>query len=161
MSEDIKDAVVERQLIVFNIGEEEFGFDINDVREIIKLVEITKIPDIEDYFKGIINLRGNVIGVIDLAKKLHMQEKAVDDRTRIIVVEVGEDQVGLLVDEVSEVLRINSDKIEPAPALITNKVHADYISGVGILDDRMIILLDIRALLGEKIIEQLKEISKK
>ncbi|PLW80797.1 chemotaxis protein CheW, partial [Candidatus Woesearchaeota archaeon] len=105
MPEETKSAVYERQLIVFNISDEEFGFDINDVREIIKLVDITKIPDIEDYFKGIINLRGNVIGVIDLAKKLHMQEKEVDDKTRIIVVEVGEDQVGLLVDEVSEVLR--------------------------------------------------------
>ena len=158
---DETSAVVERQLIVFNVDGEEFGFDIDDVREIIKMVDITKVPDISEHFKGIINLRGNIISVIDLAKKLKLASKENDGDTRIIVVEAFDNTVGLLVDSVSEVLRIKSDKIEDAPQLISDKIHIDYIEGVGIVDKRLIILIDIKKMLGTQDIEQIKKLSKK
>lgn len=156
-----KKSIFERQLIVFNIAEEEFGFEIDDVREIIKMVDITKIPDIAEHFKGMINLRGKIIGVMDLAKKLKLASKEYNADTRIIVVEVANNTVGLLVDSVREVLRITSDKIEAAPQLISDKIHVDYIEGVGIVDQRLIIIIDIKKMLGTKDLAQIESISKK
>ena len=120
------------QLVGFTLGEEDFGVDILNVQEINRMTEITKIPSTPEFVKGVINLRGNVIPVIDLRNRLGMLEKEHDKQTRIIVADVGERTVGLVVDAVSEVIRMNSSLVEPPPELIggTNNKR-DYIKGVG------------------------------
>ncbi len=130
------------QLVTFRMGNEEFALDILKVQEINRIVDITGVPKAPDFVKGVINLRGRVIPVVDIRKKFHLKIKAVTKETRIIVVNIMSKTIGLIVDSVSEVLRIDSNTIQPPPPLIAG-LDSDYIKGVGKLDDRLIILLDI------------------
>jgi len=134
---------LERQLVVFKVADEEFGVDINDVREIIKMGDVTKIPNTPDYILGVINLRGRIIVVIDFAKKMSLKSKERDKNTRVIIIDVEGNTIGMIVDSCNEVLRITGDKIEPPPPTITQKIDADYIEGVGIIGDRLLILLNL------------------
>ena len=134
------------QLVTFNIAEEEFGVDILSVQEIIRLMQITAVPRAPTCIEGVINLRGKVIPVIDMRKRFNLPAIERDSRTRIIVMEFGAKIVGFLVDAVSEVLRIPADTVEAAPAVVSG-VGSEYIKGVGKLDDRLLILLDLDSLL--------------
>ncbi|MDR2696391.1 MAG: chemotaxis protein CheW [Deltaproteobacteria bacterium] len=134
------------QLVTFNIAEEEFGVDILSVQEIIRLMQITAVPRAPACIEGVINLRGKVIPVIDMRKRFNLPAIERDSRTRIIVMEFGPKIVGFLVDAVSEVLRIPASTVEPAPAVVSG-VGSEYIKGVGKLDDRLLILLDLDSLL--------------
>ena len=147
----------EVQLVVFKIGEEEFGVEINQVREIVKLVSITRMPKAPVFIEGVVNLRGQIITVIDLAKRLELPSTGKTDSTRIMVVEVGEDTVGMIVDSVSEVLRLSTDNIEDTPSLIDTEVHEQYLRGVGKSEDRLLILLDLNEVLST---EEIKHMSK-
>ncbi|MFH1092894.1 MAG: chemotaxis protein CheW [Candidatus Omnitrophota bacterium] len=147
----------EVQLVVFKIGDEEFGVEINQVREIVKLVSITRMPKAPVFIEGVVNLRGQIITVIDLAKRLDLPSTGRTDSTRIMVVEVGEDTVGMIVDSVSEVLRLSTDNIEDTPALIETEVHEKYLRGVGKSEDRLLILLDLNEVLST---DEIKHISK-
>ena len=151
----------ERQIVVFNLGKEEFGVNINEVREIIRMEQITKIPNTSEYIEGVINLRGGIIVVIDLAMKLGLPNKETDNNTRIIVIEVDKNTVGMVVDSATEVLRLSADQIEPAPTVITQKIDSDYIEGVGILDERLLILLDLAKVLKSKEIGNLQKLQEK
>jgi purine-binding chemotaxis protein CheW len=146
----------ERQLVVFSLGNEEFGVDISDVREIIKLESITRIPNSASYIDGILNLRGKIIVVIDLGRKLSLIGLARNANTRVIVTEIKGNAIGFIVDNCNEVLRLTGDKIEPAPKIITDKINSDYIQGVGILEGRMIILIDLGKIITD---EQMENIS--
>jgi len=148
--------VNERQIVIFNLGKEEFGVNINEVREIIRMEQITNIPNTSEYIEGVINLRGGIIVVIDLAMKLGLPTKKSDNNTRIIVIEVNKNTVGMVVDSATEVLRLKGDQVEPAPAVITEKINSDYIEGVGILDERLLILLDLARVLQAKDIEHVQ-----
>ncbi len=130
------------QLVTFKLGNEEFALDILKVQEINRMVEITKVPKAPDFVEGVINLRGRVIPIVDIRKKFHLNIKEATKETRIIVVNIMSKTIGLIVDSVSEVLRINSSTIQPPPPLIAG-LDSDYIKGVGKLDERLIILLDI------------------
>lgn len=134
------------QLVSFNIGEEEFGVDILKVQEIIRLVEITRVPNAPDFVEGVINLRGKVIPVIDLRKRLGLSSIAANSDTRIVVVEIDTKIIGFLVDCVNEVLRISKSITEPPPAIIAG-IDADYITAIGKLEDRILILLDLEKIL--------------
>ena len=137
------------QLVVFQLGGEEFGVEIMQVQEIIRMPEITRIPQSPEYVEGVINLRGKIIVVINLDTRFDLNSKELDDDSRIIIVEVGDDVVGMVVDSVSEVLRLATSSVEPAPELISAKIKADYLKGVGKLDDRLLILLDLERVLSE------------
>ncbi|MGD9779240.1 chemotaxis protein CheW [Methanomethylovorans sp.] len=137
------------QLVVFQLGEEEFGLEIMQVQEIIRIPEITRIPHSPDYVKGVINLRGKIITVINLDTRFGMEQKVHDDNSRIIVAEVDENVVGMVVDSVSEVLRLPLSTVEPVPEIISTKINANYLKGVGKLEDRMLILLDITKVVME------------
>ncbi|MBI4804786.1 MAG: chemotaxis protein CheW [Desulfovibrio sp.] len=137
------------QLVTFTISNEEFGLDILRVQEIIRTMEITKVPRAPDFVEGVINLRGKVIPIIDLRKRFGMESKKHDSQTRIIVVEIHSMIVGFVVDSVSEVLRIQSSTVEPPPAVVSG-VESEYISGVGKLEDRLLILIDLDKLLSEE-----------
>ncbi len=130
------------QLVSFKIGSEEFGVDILKVQEINRMVEITKVPQAPHYVEGVINLRGKVIPIVNLRKRFNLELKEYDKNTRIVVVDIGGNIMGMVVDSVSEVLRLPSDTIEPAPEIATG-VNSEYIKGVAKLEDRLLIFLDL------------------
>jgi len=132
----------ELQLVSFNIGSEEFGVDILKVQEINRMVEITKVPQAPHYVEGVINLRGKVIPIIDLRKRFSLELKEQDKNTRIVVVDIGGNIMGMIVDSVSEVLRLPANTIEPPPDLVTG-INSEYINGVAKLEDRLLIFLDL------------------
>ena len=155
MSEDISIHDTESsgdllQLAIFQLAGEEFGVDIMQVQEIIRMPTITRIPQSPGYVEGIINLRGKIIVVINLDTRFSMNSKDLDDNSRIIVVEIGETVVGMIVDSVSEVIRLPMKNVEPAPEMVSTKIHADYLKGVGKIDERLLILLDLEKVLSEE-----------
>jgi len=131
------------QLVTFKLENDEFGVDILKVQEINRMMSITKIPNAPAFTEGVINLRGKIIPIIDLRKKLGFESKVYDKSTRIIVVELDGIVLGFVVDSVSEVLRIPRDTIEPPPSIIGN-IESDFIEGVGKLQDRLLILLELK-----------------
>jgi len=137
------------QLVTFNISNEEFGIEILKVQEIIRLMEITRVPRAPDFVEGVINLRGKVIPIVDLRRKFGMAAHPHDSQTRIVVVDLSGTIVGFIVDSVSEVLRIDSSTVEPPPQIVSG-VDSEYISGVGKLDDRLLILIDLDKLLSRE-----------
>jgi purine-binding chemotaxis protein CheW len=149
----------ELQLVVFNIGKEEFGVEIMRVQEIIRMTSITGIPQAPDYIRGIINLRGKIIVVLNLNVIMGMETKEQDENTRIIVANIDETVMGFIVDSVSEVIRLPEKNVEQAPAVIANKIGTEYVMGVGKMDDRLLILLDIDRVLGKNQLLGVQEIS--
>ncbi len=145
------------QLVTFSTGEEEFGVDILRVQEIIRTMAITKVPKAPEFVEGVINLRGKVIPIIDLRRRFGLQSKAHDKHTRIIVIEINTMIVGFVVDSVSEVLRIPASTVEPPPPVVAG-LESEYISGVGKLEDRLLILLDLDRLLSRADIEALGQL---
>jgi purine-binding chemotaxis protein CheW len=138
------------QLVSFNIGTEEFGVDILKVQEINRMVDITRVPRSPDFVEGIINLRGKVIPIIDIRKRFNMALAEHDKNTRIVVVDIEGQVMGMIVDSVSEVLRLPASTIE-APPEVVSSVDSDYIRGVAKLEDRLLIYLDLsRILSGEE-----------
>ncbi len=137
----------EIQLVVFKLGREEYGVSILQVQEITRITEITRVPHSPDYIKGVMNLRGSVLPVIDLKKRLNLPPQDYTDDTRIIIIKVEDVTVGMIVDAVSEVTTIDQSSIEP-PQAVVGGIAADYLSGVGKLDNRLLILLNTDAIIG-------------
>ncbi len=152
---------LEGKYLTFVLGKEEYGVGILKVREIIGVMEITAVPHTLPYVKGVINLRGRVIPVLDLRLKFGMAAKEYDERTCIIVVEIegpsGPIQVGLLVDSVSEVLNVTAAEIEPPPAFGTH-LDADYILGMAKAKGHVQILLDADRVVGKGVLETLETV---
>ena len=146
------------QLVSFKIGEEEFGVDILKVQEINRMLDVTRVPNAPEYIDGVINLRGKVIPIINLRRRFGMDRKERDKNTRIVVVELVGKIVGFVVDAVHEVLRIPSGVTEPPPSLVGG-VQAEYITAVGKLDDRLLILLDLEKVLQENPQEDLAHVA--
>lgn len=135
------------QLVTFKLGDEEYAVDILKVQEINRMVEITTVPNTPAFIEGVINLRGKVIPVVNLRSKFGLGPKDIDSQSRIMVVNVGA-TIGLVVDSVSEVLRLPADTVEAPPAM-TSGIDSEYIKGIGKLEDRLLILLDIDRLIGK------------
>jgi purine-binding chemotaxis protein CheW len=135
------------QLVSFHVGGEEFGLDILRVQEIIRIQSLTRVPNSPDFVDGVINLRGKIIPVIALRKRFGLENHAHDKQTRIVVIEVNGNVLGFIVDSVSEVLRIPADTVEAPPRL--GKIEREYVSGVGKLDNRLLILLDVDRRMSE------------
>ena len=151
LQESVSDAgkINDRQLVIFKIAGEEFGVDINEVKEIIRWTDVTRIPNTDAYIKGVINLRGSIVVVNDLAMKMGLPSKEIDDDTRILVVEVGNNTVGMIVDSATEVLRLDAEKVKDAPSMITSGIDSSFIDGVGVLgEDRLLTLLDLSKVMG-------------
>jgi purine-binding chemotaxis protein CheW len=130
------------QVVSFALGSEEYGVDIAQVQEINRMVTVTHVPQAAQFMEGVINLRGRLIPIIDLRTRFGMERAERTKNTRIVVTEIGSKRLGMVVDSVSEVLRIPVEQIEDAPDLVAG-VDTEYIRGVGKLDDRLIILLDL------------------
>ena len=145
------------QVVSFRIGTEEYGVDIAQVQEIIRLVEITHVPRAPHFMEGVINLRGQLIPIIDLRTRFGMERIDATKSTRIIVTEIGSKRVGIVVDSVSEVLNIPLENIEEAPEMIAG-VGTEYIQGVGKMNDRLIIMLDLTMVITTDEKQQLESI---
>jgi purine-binding chemotaxis protein CheW len=138
----------EKQLVVFNLAAEAYGVDIGAVREIIRMQQITKVPRTPEFVEGVINLRGKVIPVIDLRKRFAMEVGEQSKENRIVVVDIGGQDIGVIVDAVNEVLRISGDSVEP-PASVITTADSVYLLGIAKLEERLIILLDLQKVLSE------------
>ena len=147
------------KFLTFQLKEEEYGLEILKVREIMGIMDITTVPQTPAYVKGVINLRGQVIPVIDLRLKFGMEEGEYDKRTCIVVVNVDGLQMGIVVDTVSEVMDIESSDIEATPSFGT-KLHTDYILGMGKVQGEVKILLDIGEVLNSEDMVMMEEIAK-
>lgn len=130
-------------LVAFRLNNEEFAVPILDVREIIRTEQVTPVPHAPSFVEGVINLRGQIIPVIDLRKRFNLAAKTADEDTRVMVIELGTQVVGLIVDSVSEVTRIPSDTVAPPPPLVAGGIGAEYIKGISHHDKRMTILVDM------------------
>jgi purine-binding chemotaxis protein CheW len=137
---------MEHQLVVFELANEFYGIDIAVVESIIKMQTITQLPQTPAYIKGVTNLRGTVLPVIDLRIRFGMEIQNDTKQTRVIIVTMGDIKVGLMVDGVSEVLRISDESIEPLPPMV-NSVNSDFLKGIVRLEDRLIILLEVEKVL--------------
>jgi purine-binding chemotaxis protein CheW len=137
------------QLVSFRLAQEEYGIEITRVQEIILMGDITRIPQTPDYVKGLINLRNTVIPVVDLRLRFGLPSQEPTDETRIMVVNITGKTIGVIVDAVSEVLRISGDQISPAPPTVSG-LGRDYLNGLVNLENRLLILLNIDKMLGEE-----------
>ena len=137
----------ELKLIIFKLGREEYGMDILKVQEIKRMMSITRVPSTPSFIKGVINLRGSVLPVIDLRTRLGLFEAELTEAARIIVVLVNEGVVGFIVDEVVEVTTINPQNVEAVQTL-SNGLSAEYISGIAKADARLYIMLNPDAIVN-------------
>ncbi|MFN3383316.1 MAG: chemotaxis protein CheW [Archaeoglobaceae archaeon] len=144
------------QVIVFKLGEERYGVDISQVREIIRPTQITRIPNAPDFVEGVINLRGQITTIVNLRKRFGMPPTPIDNDTRIIVVEYNNAVLGMMVDTVNEVKYLSQKDIEPLPSIITSREEAKFLKGVGKLPDGLLILIDLNKVLNEGEVERLR-----
>ncbi|NLK43493.1 MAG: purine-binding chemotaxis protein CheW [Tissierellia bacterium] len=150
--------MAENQYVVFKLGKSEFGIDIMNVKEIGPYEEAVSLPNTPSFIEGVINYRGKVIPVINLIKRLGLGEKNITKDTRIIVITLNEKEVGFIVDEASQTIRVSDEQIDPAPSFISG-VDKRYISGVGKLDDkRLLILIDLEKVLTDDEIEEIEKL---
>lgn len=146
----------ELQIVIFGLGSEEYGVDISSLREIIRMVEITRIPKLPDFIEGVINLRGQTTTVIDLRKRFDM-DPTLDDSSRIIIADLKGESIGMIVDSVSEVKSISLDDIDSVPSIKDTRTQ-DYLKGICKLGDRIIIFLDHEKILNELELAQAEKV---
>lgn len=144
------------KFLTFHLANEDYGIEIRYVTEIIGIQKITEVPDMPDFVRGVINLRGKVIPVMDVRTRFHLPPREYDDRTCIIVVNINEMAVGLVVDKVNEVADIPESQIEPAPR--SARGNGRYIKGMGKIGEEVKILLDVSRLLGESELGQMDDV---
>ena len=145
------------QIVGLRIGQETYGVPISLVREIVRVPEITAVPNAQQYVEGVINLRGKVISVVDLRKRFGETNLEAGKKNRIVVVELQSRTVGLIVHSASEVLKIPPSDIEPPGSVFLNAEN-DYVTGVGKLNNRLVILIDLNKLLSKSELRHLDEI---
>ncbi|MBD8068278.1 chemotaxis protein CheW [Bacillus sp. PS06] len=138
--------LVASKVIVFELENEEYVIPVEKVRSIERLQKITRVPRTKKFIKGVINLRGVITPIIDLRKLFDMDERPYSDHTRIIIITQEDYEVGLIVDAANDVLDLPSDSIEPQPDVV-GAVKVDYIDGVAMIDDRLLILLNLEQVL--------------
>jgi purine-binding chemotaxis protein CheW len=158
MPDEVKRTGDEVQLVLFELEDETYAIEIHQVREIIKLIDITPVPRTPTFIRGIINLRGKIVIVTDIKERFNLKKNR--QGTHIVIVDVDGNTFGIIVDDVSRVLRIMRDDIKETPSIITEKIHAKYAKGVVILDDKLVILLDPSALYSEDEFAELGETRK-
>lgn len=155
--EEDDDASQENKYLLFELGDEEYGVNIAMVQSIEELQKIVGVPDMPVYVKGVINLRGKVIPVVDLRIKFHMAEREYDDRTCMIITRLDHNDVGFIVDTVSEVEDIPEKNIEPAPKFESEKRDNRYIAGIGKVGEEVKILLDVAKVISSSELEEITE----
>ena len=151
------------QLISFKLGSEAYCIPINKVLEVNRKVKITLVPNSPDFIEGIINLRGQIVPVIDLAKRFSLisdQHLSSASESRIVIVESSQQRVGFIVDEVQEVMRLHESSVKAAPALLATQIERDYIAGVVVKGEALIIILDVDRVFASHELSALGQVSK-
>jgi purine-binding chemotaxis protein CheW len=151
------ETATEKKVIVFQLKDEEFAVSVQQIGSIERIQTITRVPNTAKFVKGVINLRGIVTPIIDLRSRLGIEETEYNESTRIIIVYLDDMEVGLIVDAANDVIDISTDIIEPAPEVI-GVVNQDYIEGVAKLENRLLILLDLKRILTTEEISELKTV---
>lgn len=146
---EITKRTTDNQYVVFKLGEEYYGVDIYKVKIIERISDFTRVPNAPEYVTGVMNLRGDVVTVIDLRKRLNYESFEISNDSRIIIVTVNEMEVGLIVDSSSEVLQLDNEVVDKPPTIGEN-ISDDFVSGIGKKDGRLIILLDLEKVLNIK-----------
>ncbi len=154
MVTEIEQTGIERQLVVFDLAGQQYGVDINTVREIIRMTEITHVPDAPPSIEGVINLRGGVIPVVDLRKRFGLRVTSVTSQSRVLVVELEGDNAYVVVDAVAEVLRIPASSIENTTSLVTT-ADSYYIDGIAKVEEELLILLNLTKALSAEALAKL------
>lgn len=157
MTQDISDTIQDQQVVVFELAGQVYGIDIARVFEIIRMESLTAIPRAPEFVEGVINLRGQIIPVIDLRKRFSLPKA---ERTRsscIIIVEMNEMQVGLIVDAVLEVMHLGADNIKPPPPAVAGGVDAAFLQGIALIKERLVVVLAVDNILFKKERELLKK----
>ncbi len=144
------------QVIVFRLGDERYGVEISQVREIIRPTQITRIPNAPDFVEGVINLRGQITTIVNLRKRFGMEAKPIDNDTRIIVVEHDNAVIGMMVDSVNEVKYLSEKEIESLPSIITSRSEVKFLKGIGKLPDGLMILIDLNKVLSDDEVEKFR-----
>jgi purine-binding chemotaxis protein CheW len=142
------------RLVSFNLENEEYGVEVLKVREIIRMPNITRVPNTPHYVEGVINLRGKVIPIISLRKRFNLNSSEADSRTRIMVMDMTNNLTGFVVDSVAEVIRVSSEEIQPAPPVISGNIEQECLSGVINRADRLLVLLDLERMFSREEQEQ-------
>ncbi|HYE36806.1 chemotaxis protein CheW [Methylocaldum sp.] len=137
------------QWVTFRLGEETYGINVMQVQEVLRITEIAPVPGAPDYVVGIINLRGNVVTVIDTRKRFGLFPKEPDDASRIVIIEAEDQVIGILVDSVAEVVELRASEIESAPS-VGNEESARYIQGVTSHNGELLILVDLNRFLSDE-----------
>lgn len=140
--------MAENQFVIFRLGDERYAVDILNVGGISEFREVTKVPNAPYFIDGIINLRGDIIPIINLKKRFNIPEKQADSDTRIIINNIAGKDVGFVVDEASQVIKIDDAEIEDAPDIIKGS-DRQYIQGVGKVNEQIVILLNLEKILNE------------
>lgn len=146
-------------LVGFRIGKETFAVPIGVVHEIVRVPEITAVPDAPSYVEGVINLRGKIVSVVDLRKRFGERDVIASKKNRVLVVEVEGKLVGLVVDAASEVLKVPHSEVEAAPSNLFHDGEENYVTGVGKLNGRLVILVDLTRILGKNELKRIAECS--
>ncbi|MBP5462424.1 MAG: chemotaxis protein CheW [Lachnospiraceae bacterium] len=137
------------QYIVINIGDEQYGIDIKYVENIVRMQSITRVPNVQEYFRGVINLRGEVVPVMSLRRKLELEDDEITNNTRIIIIKLEANApIGVIVDEVKEVVTLENSSVD-AVSRSSKKDEISYINGIGKTGDTLISLLDLNMVIGE------------
>ncbi|PTY39681.1 chemotaxis protein CheW [Brachyspira hampsonii] len=139
---DLEDST---NLVTFRLGSGEYAIDIMQAKEIIKMEKITLIPNAPDFVEGVINLRGNIIPIIDLKKRFNLEETEGDKNTGIIIVKIEDVDMGIIIDSISKVVSISNSDIQPPPPMLSG-IGQKYIKGVGKLEDKLLVVLDLEKL---------------
>jgi purine-binding chemotaxis protein CheW len=145
-------------IVGFRVGQETFGVPITCVHEIVRVPEITNVPDSPEFVEGVINLRGKIVSVVDLRKRFGAPQSPQDKKNRVIVVESESKLVGLIVDAASEVMKIPHAEIEPPPRVLSDTDNG-YVTGVGKLKDRLVILVDLNRVLQRGDLRKITEVA--
>ena len=142
-----QDTLIEREVMAFRLGNEEYGIDILTVQELRSYEVTTKVANAPDYLKGLLNLRGVIVPIIDMRIKLNLGDAVYDESIVIIILSIRDQTIGIVVDSVSDVMKLTPDQIKPAPTAGT-QIDSQYLTGLGTLENRLITLLDIAGLLS-------------
>ncbi|NBI05803.1 purine-binding chemotaxis protein CheW [Senegalia massiliensis] len=140
--------MAEKQFVVFKLDGEEYGINIINVKEIGIYKEPVKIPNSPEFIEGIINYRGEVIPIVNLKKRFNLNDLIISNNTRVIIININDKQVGFVVDEASQTIRIDEEHIENTPEMVT-RIDSEYITGVGKVEDRLILIIDLEKVLTD------------
>ncbi|SET36672.1 purine-binding chemotaxis protein CheW [Natronincola peptidivorans] len=140
--------MAEKQYVIFKLCGEEYGVEIDHVQEITEYKKATKVPNVPSFIEGVINLRGNITPIVSLKKKFNLQEDEIKDSNRIIIINLKNRHVGFIVDDASQVLTMDEKQIDNPPEILTG-IDRQYIIGIGKVEEKIIIMLDLEKILSE------------